>query len=148
MKKSIIPARIVFRSLADFSVFHLVGATRCSDQREIWHGGADRSTKIEYVCRIIHMQHNKSILFSKACHLKIQYSLILRVINLLGARRQFGGNCPRAVPNKVLKLRTFLLNVCACRILRTVVALLFRQSLQYIVRVQLIRLYYRITRVL
>jgi len=33
--------RYCFYSRADFGVFHPAGATRCTDQGEIWHGGAD-----------------------------------------------------------------------------------------------------------
>jgi len=33
---------VIFYSLADFSVFRLAGAPRCTDQGEIWQGGADR----------------------------------------------------------------------------------------------------------
>ena len=34
--------RYCFYSRADFWVFRPAGATRCTDQGEIWHGGADR----------------------------------------------------------------------------------------------------------
>jgi len=41
LPQAALPVPVLFLLTADFLVFRPAGATRCTDQGEIWHGGAD-----------------------------------------------------------------------------------------------------------